>query len=155
VMAIVNKNPSVKGSSPFILDQVVVQTEPESGTKRVQSPYIRGIDPRVAGGMGLFTSNLTSGVSDLSGRGLLVGNDFADRMYLTVVDRVVTSTPADLQKMWESSTNHAREIITPPDYEVRGIFNTGFYEYNSTIVVTSLENTQDLFHLDDSVYGVL
>ncbi len=57
--------------------------------------------------------------------------------------------------MLDTRTNRQQEIIPPADYEVRGIFNTGFYEYNSTVVVTSLENAQDMLNLGDDVMGVL
>ena len=42
----------------------------------------------------------------------------------------------------------------PDDYEVRGIFDAGYYEYNARVVVTSLENAQDLYDLDDAVHGL-
>jgi lipoprotein-releasing system permease protein len=42
----------------------------------------------------------------------------------------------------------------PDDYEVRGIFDAGYYEYNARVVVTSLDNAQDLYDLNDSVHGL-
>jgi lipoprotein-releasing system permease protein len=42
----------------------------------------------------------------------------------------------------------------PDDYEVRGIFDTGYYEYNARFIITSLVNAQDLYDLDDSVHGL-
>jgi lipoprotein-releasing system permease protein len=44
--------------------------------------------------------------------------------------------------------------ILADDYEVRGIFDAGYYEYNSRVIVTSLENAQDLYGLDNSVHGL-
>ena len=38
---------------------------------------------------------------------------------------------------------------------VNGIFDVGYYEYNANIVVTSLENAQDLYDLDDTVHGLM
>jgi lipoprotein-releasing system permease protein len=37
---------------------------------------------------------------------------------------------------------------------VRGIFSTGFYEFDARIVAVSLENAQDLYDLNDSVHGL-
>jgi lipoprotein-releasing system permease protein len=137
------------------MGQVVVQTEPEAGESQIQAPYLRGIDPRAQSTLGLVTSNIVSGTNDLSGRGLLLGTDLADRLYVSVGDHVVVATPKDIQKMWSARTNGNQDITIPPDYEVRGIFNSGFYEYNSTIAITSLENAQDMFNLDDNVQAVL
>ena len=38
---------------------------------------------------------------------------------------------------------------------MRGIFDAGYFEYNSSVVITSLENAQDLYDLDDTVHGLL
>jgi lipoprotein-releasing system permease protein len=46
------------------------------------------------------------------------------------------------------------EAILPDDYEVRGIFDAGYYEYNARVIVTSLDNAQNLYDLDDSVHGL-
>ena len=55
-------------------------------------------------------------------------------------------------------TAHDRKentAILPDDYEVRGIFNVGYYDYDArVIVVTSLDNAQDLYDLNDSVHGL-
>ena len=37
---------------------------------------------------------------------------------------------------------------------MRGIFDAGYYEYNARVIVTSLDNAQDLYDLDDSVHGL-
>lgn len=156
VMQTVNSNHYVKGSAPFILEQVVLQTEPTSGHPRVAAPFLRGIDPQAKNSLGLITSNiLPPGTNDLSGRGILIGQDLADRLYLDVNDRVTIATPDDLQKMLESRTNNSGELPLPEDFEVRGIFNAGFYEYNSSVIITSLENAQDLFKMNDDVQGLM
>jgi lipoprotein-releasing system permease protein len=55
-------------------------------------------------------------------------------------------------------TAHDRKedlAIAPDDYEVRGIFDVGYYEYDSRVIVASIDNAQDLYDLDDSVHGLL
>lgn len=155
VMQLVNSNRLVKGSSPLVMNQVVVQTEPEGRARQIAAPFLRGIDPLAQTSLGLVTSNIVDGTNDLTGRGILLGNDLADRLRTSVGDRVLVATPEDLQKMWEAKTNNAREVPLPEEFEVRGIFNTGFYEYNSSVVITSLESAQDLFKLDNDVQGVM
>ncbi|HZV34184.1 MAG TPA: ABC transporter permease [Verrucomicrobiae bacterium] len=155
VMQIVNSNKLVKGSAPFVLGQVVLQTEPETGKPQIQAPYIRGIDPLAKNNLGLITSNILDGTNDVSNRGLLVGVDLARNLEVQPGDRLVVATPDDIQKMWSARTNANAEIPVPPDYEVRGVFDSGFYEYNNSIVITSLQDAQDLFKLDDNVQGVM
>jgi lipoprotein-releasing system permease protein len=155
VMQIANKNPRVKGSSPFVSSQVMLRTEPDAGHSLISAPFLRGIDPRAETNLNLITSNIISGNLDLTGHGLLVGEDLAANYYLSVGDHVAILSPGDLQKMLDTRTNNESEIIPPVDYEIRGIFNTGFYEYNSTVVITSLGNAQDLFDLGDDVQAVM
>src|SRR6266487_6859388 len=47
------------------------------------------------------------------------------------------------------------EAILPDEYEVRGIFDVGYYEYNANVIVTSLENAQELYNLNHSVHGLM
>ncbi|HZI33089.1 MAG TPA: FtsX-like permease family protein, partial [Candidatus Binatia bacterium] len=58
-------------------------------------------------------------------------------------------------KRMKTAIDNKQEVsILPDDYVVRGIFHAGYYEYDSRVIVTSLENAQDLFDLDDSVHGL-
>jgi len=41
------------------------------------------------------------------------------------------------------------------DYEVRGIFDVGYFEYNMSFVITSLEDAQEMYLLKDSVHGLM
>ena len=90
----------------------------------------------------------------MSGRGVLVGVDFADNLQLQVGDTLSIYSIREIKKMKEAR-EHKREVtILPDDYEVRGIFDTGYYEYNARVIVTSLANAQDLYDLEDSVHGL-
>jgi lipoprotein-releasing system permease protein len=153
VMNTVNANPAVQGSTPFISEQVLVETEAETGAS--QLPLMRGIDTASSDSLSLVTSNVIYGTNDLSGRGLLVGISFAENMHLQVGDRVAVSALRDIQKMRDSQA-HGKEVLIPPtDYEVRGIFDSRIYEYNYGVVITSLQNAQQLLGLDDNVHGVM
>jgi lipoprotein-releasing system permease protein len=154
VMKIATANPKVKGASAFIESQAVVETEPDSGDSQIAVPLLRGVNPKAASSLNLITSNIIAGRADFSGRGILVGTEFATDKYLVVGDHVVISNPLDIKKMRDTRTNETQELIPPADYEVRGIFDSGFYEFNASIIVTSLANVQDLFGLNDDVQGV-
>src|SRR5262249_2631718 len=41
------------------------------------------------------------------------------------------------------------------DYTVRGVFDVGHADFNALFIVTSLENAQDLYNLDNGVHGLL
>src|SRR5438132_1685026 len=64
-------------------------------------------------------------------------------------------SPKDL-KIWQQSvTNEHAHVPTPPEYEVRGIFDVGYYEYNLSFIVSALSDAQDLYDLSNSVHGLM
>jgi lipoprotein-releasing system permease protein len=150
----VKANPNVLSVAPFVQGQVMVKTEPTEGDPLIGAPYIRGVDPESEKNSSLFATNLV-GKFDLAGHGLLVGADFAHNMELNVGDRVAIYSPHTLQKMERSRKEGKDEAILPIDYEIRGIFDTGYYEYNALIAITSLDNAQDLYELGDEVHGLM
>ncbi|MDB6121321.1 MAG: hypothetical protein JWQ71_314 [Pedosphaera sp.] len=154
VASLVKANQNVKSVSPFVQGQVMVKTEPKEGEPLIGAPYIRGIDPESERNSSLFATNLL-GSFDLNGHGLLVGADFAHNMDLRLGDRVAIYSPHTLQKMEKARQQGKDEAILPVDYEIRGIFDTGYYEYNALIAITSLENAQDLYELNDAIHGLM
>jgi lipoprotein-releasing system permease protein len=75
---------------------------------------------------------------------------------IEVGDTVNISTGEDVRKMREGYEKGQKEVAIPPmEYEVRGIFDVGFYDFNSTVVVVSLANAQDMLSLNDNVHGLM
>jgi lipoprotein-releasing system permease protein len=155
IASIVRSNRYVSGVAPFVIGPVFLETEPTRSEPQVGAPWIRGIDPQSKEGVAIIETNIVSGNFDVSGHGLLLGTDFASSVDLHVGDRVAIFMPRDLQKMKQSYNKGQQESILPEDYEVRGIFDTGYYEYNASVIVTSLENAQDLYELGDEVHGLM
>jgi len=140
VMSIVATNPNVKGVSPFILAQALVETQPAEGQPLQSAPYIRGVAVDTEGSVSVLPKSILRGEFDLSGHGLVVGAEFAAGMHLSVGDRLAIYSKADLKKMKESRGKDEQIAILPGDYEVRGIFDVGYFEYNANVLATSLEN---------------
>jgi lipoprotein-releasing system permease protein len=74
---------------------------------------------------------------------------------LVVGDRVEIGSPSMLLKWKESNAKERSSNPVLPEYEIRGIFNVGYYEYDLSMVITSLQDAQDLYDLDHSVHGLL
>jgi lipoprotein-releasing system permease protein len=155
VAAILKANPEVRGVAPFVLGPVLVETEGSSNRASMQeAPMLRGVDPATEGTVSKLPEQIQRGTFDLSGRGVLVGREFADGMQLQVGDTLSIYSIREIKKM-KAARDQRRELtILPDDYEVRGIFDTGYYEFNARFIITSLANAQDLYDLDDSVHGL-
>jgi len=150
-------NQHVKGVAPFVMGQVLVETQPESGQKRVFAPVIRGVAPQAEASVSTLPRSLVAGQFDLQRRGLVVGTVFADNLGLRVGDRVTVYSWKDLRKMKEGREQQREQAVLPDDYTVRGIFDAGYYEFNASFIVASLEDAQELFDLDDAdaVHGLI
>src|SRR6266436_7611134 len=84
VMRLVSSNRNVKAVAPLVLEQVLLETEPQSGQSQVGAPWLRGIDPRLETNMTVLPSSIVDGKFDVSDRGLLLGSEFARNLNLEV-----------------------------------------------------------------------
>ena len=157
IASTVASNRNVIGVSPAVIAQVLLETKPIAGSAQVAAPFVRGVDPQTEGSVSDLPKSLVAGKFELGGSGLIIGTVLAETLNLSVGDSVEVNSPKDLRKMKESlrrleeSGGKAGAIYRPPsDFEVRGIFDAGYPEFNASIVVTSLENAQAFYGLDDS-----
>ena len=153
----VASNKNVRGVAPFVVAQVMLKTQPPSGRSQVAAPYVRGIDPAAEVRVTGILSNLVAGTFDVSRHGLIVGTALANSLHLSVGDRVVVHSPEDIRKMEENYRKGVERAVLATDYEVRGIFNAGYEDFNASIVFTALADAQALYGLEDedSVHGLM
>ncbi len=156
MMNLVASNKNVRGVAPFVMGQVLMVSQPAEGqSKLTGAPWVRGVDVTREGSVSVLPQSLIAGTFDLSGRGLVVGSQFAGNLNLAVGDQVSLYSPADLAKMEKQRGKKEEEAVLPDDYTIRGIFNVGYNEFDANIVVTSLENAQALYGLEDTVHGLM
>ncbi len=157
LMGILKTNPLVKATAPFVLGRVLVETPSRDGKGRVDTPYLRGIDPLLETNITVVPQSIISGTFEVRNRGLLIGSEFARSMGLDVGDVLTIYSPEELKKIREQQRKGGEPTtVRPPDeYEVRGIFDVGYYEYNMSMIMTSLEDAQELYLLEDNVHGLL
>ena len=149
VTRIISEDPNVVGVSPNVIGQVLLETQPADGQALLRAPTVRGIDPNAEARVSQLCSNLVAGGMNLSRRGLLVGADMAADLGLHIGDKVSILSERHLRKMREAERQGRETQIPPDEYEVRGIFDAGHYEFNWNFVFVSLEQAQTLFGLED------
>jgi len=148
-------NPNVRGVSPFVFGPVLVETAGDTNRPAMQdAPMLRGMDPQTEGKISELPRDVIEGKFDLGGRGLLIGWNFANNLRLVVGDHLSIYSIREIKKMKAAHDRKEDELIMPDDYEVRGIFRTGYYEFDARFVAVSLDNAQDLYDLNDSVHGL-
>lgn len=152
---LVAKNPHVKGVAPLVMVQVLVKGQSSAANPQVSAPWVRGIDPKLEANVSVLPRSMAHGAFDVRGNGLLVGSEFARSMGLLVGDKVSIYSPRNLQKMERGQGKADQEAILPDEFVVRGVFDVGHYEYNASVVVTSLGNAQDLAELGGGVNALM
>jgi lipoprotein-releasing system permease protein len=155
LMKLVASNRNVKAVAPLVLEQVLVETQPATGQSQVAAPYVRGIDPQIETNISILPNSIIEGKFDVEGKGLIVGSELARNLNLQVGDLLAVYSPSDLRKWRENAQKEGATLPVPPDFEVRGIFNVGYYEYDATFMGTSLEDAQNLYDLGTSVHGLM
>ncbi len=156
LVQVLEKNPQVKGVAPYVIGPVLAKTDPENGQGQILAPYLRGINPsfeqRVSN---LPQSILPGGKFDVSDNGILVGRELASELDLRVGDKLLIYSIPQLEEMQRSEHKSSNEAVLPEDFEIRGIFDVGYYQYNQMFIVSSLTTAQDLYGLGNKVGGVI
>jgi lipoprotein-releasing system permease protein len=141
-----------------VFGPVLIETNPREGEpERSATPILRGADPKLESSVSKLPQSVVEGKFDLSGHGLVLGLGVARSLRIHIGDRVSVYSPDQLRRM-KAAHDHGKDLVIPPsEYEVRGIFDTGYHEFNASLVVASLENAQELNNLydNDSVHGLL
>jgi lipoprotein-releasing system permease protein len=142
----------VQAATPFIYNQVML-----SSGKNVSGVVLRGVDVNSDRHVtGLSRSVVEGSIADLEPDmrqagsrppGLLVGKELAKPLNIFVGDKVNVISP-----MGNITPLGMMPRMKP--FRVVGIFNTGMFEYDSTLAYISLSQAQSFFELGDTVTGI-
>lgn len=151
LMRQITATPDVVGVAPFIFRQVMIQGKHGS----VEST-VKGIDIQAEQTTSELATHVVEGQLDfleaeppdrIPGHGILLGSLLAQRLQASVGDTVSLISPMrDKTSDWP-----VPKLAT---YQVTGIFDYGMYEYDSSLVYTSLFAAQEYFQTDDMVTGL-
>tara|TARA_Y100000588_G_scaffold64489_1_gene64246 strand:- start:314 stop:1612 length:1299 start_codon:yes stop_codon:yes gene_type:complete len=152
-----DKIPGIKGTMPIITGKVMLQTEPKDGTQPVfDAPDFIGVDAERMKKVSEVPLRMVKGEFDLRGRGIVVGENFAQptgRFRLKVGDTVLIYSPQDLKEMKDAQEQGDTVGILPKEFVVRGVFNAKHFKLNNHIFC-SIYDAQDLYDLDDVAHTV-
>jgi len=139
----------VVATTPFIFTQAMLTSE-----NNVYGILLRGIDPKTAGGVINIEKTLKQGRLDSlqqeepsSPPGIFIGKELAQNLGVLLGDTVIVVSP--LGALGPMGTG-------PPmkKFRITGIFETGMYEYDSSLAYISLQSAQKFLSMEDTVSGV-
>ncbi|NTW98654.1 MAG: lipoprotein-releasing ABC transporter permease subunit [Geobacteraceae bacterium] len=142
----------VQAATPFIYNQVML-----SSGKNVSGVVLRGIDVATDRQVTRLSKSVVEGSIDwldpVMGQGsdttpgLMVGKELAKHLNLFLGDKVNVISPM-------GNITPLGMMPRMKSFKVTGIFNTGMFEYDSTLAYVSLGQAQSFFDLGDTVTGI-
>lgn len=124
----------VLGASPFVEGQALVKN-----AKSFFGVEVRGIDPIMQAQTSKINEYLKAGSYDLNGNEIAIGQELGLRLGLGIGDYISLISPVTLAKT---------------DFYIKGIFNSGMYLYDSSLILTSIKAAQNFYKMPDMVSGV-
>jgi lipoprotein-releasing system permease protein len=144
VAASAKKNPRVIGAAPYVAGQAMLSYE-----DIVRGVLIRGIDPAEEGKVSEFVKTLVKGkLTDLAAGefGIMIGKSLSNQLGVGVGDKLALIAP-------QGTLTPAGVVPRLRQFTVVGIFESGHYEYDSSLILTHIADAGKLFRVD-GVSGV-
>jgi lipoprotein-releasing system permease protein len=143
--------PGVMAATPFIYSQVML-----SSGKNVSGVVLRGMDPKSDAKVTNFQKSVVEGKMaglEQGGTGsgpepgIIIGKELARNLNLAVGDTVSVISPL-------GTLTPMGMIPKMKPFRVVGLFNTGMFEYDSTLAYVGIKEAQAFLSLGDAVTGI-
>jgi lipoprotein-releasing system permease protein len=134
-----SKHQFVKALAPFVIQKSIVRFK-----KRMDGVVLKGVNAELEKGITEIEHKMISGIFDLEG-GCVLGVELAHNLMASVGDTLIIASPfGDRLGLFP----RAKKLI------LKGIFDFGYYDYNSTIVYMDLKDIQSLYEMGNYVSGI-
>ncbi len=136
VSARAKSDPRIIGAAPFVAGQVVVTRD-----ETVRGAFIRGIDPEAEPSVSDIGLQMRSGkLGDLvpGEFGIVIGRVMADQLGLLPGDKLAMIAP-------QGTVSPAGIIPRMKQFTVRGLFESGHYEYDSSLILAQIDDASTFF----------
>lgn len=133
-IAALKEMPHITAASPFITGQGFLKSDTQ-----VISIDMQGIDPNLQPQVTKIKEYMKAGTFDVQANEVVMGEELASRLGVSLEDKIKLISPVTL---------------TETIFQVKGIFNSGMYLYDSGFILTGIKAAQDFFKLGDAVMGI-
>ena len=144
----IKENPDVLGASPIIRGPVLVQHGGEMSPAFIKSVPEDGDDPVLP-----MKKYLIFGDWELHGDSVIVGKEWSKRNGAFPGDKITIYGAAQIQSFLHRNDKNA--VITLPEEPIiRGVYQTGQFDYDLNYLLVSTEMAQRIWGLQDAVHGI-
>jgi lipoprotein-releasing system permease protein len=140
--------PDVTGIAPFVYSKGLLRAG-----DRADGVIVKGVDLERERTVTTVVENVTPPLESLSNAkgeppAMILGKNVADRLRVTVGDEVILASPFDTRVMPLGAFPKIRR------FRVAGVFTSGLYEYDSSLVFIALEEAQEFYSFGFEVTGI-
>lgn len=139
ILKIVRNTPQVVAASPSVTGQGMIRFQ-----ERVSGVLIKGILPQEEVKVTDLGHYMVSGNLNLASRGLIIGRELARNLGVEVGDEVTLISPS--MEITSQGAFPKAEV-----FQVRGIFNSGMYNFDAGMVYLQIEDAQKFFSYSSAV----
>jgi len=138
----------VVAATPFIYSQVMVKN-----AGNISGAVLRGLDPKTAGTVIRIESMIMDASLEVlkssadEPRGIILGSELSRQIGALPGDTVTVVSPIGKLTPLGRVAHEAR-------FQVRAIFESGMYDYDSSLVYLSLPDAQEFLSLEGEVTGI-
>ncbi len=145
---LIQKQPEVLAASPIIRGPVLVQHGGDMSPAFIKSVPADGDDPVLP-----IKKYLIMGDWELHGDSVIVGKEWSKRNAAFPGDKITIYGAAQVQSYLHRSDKNA-SITLPQDLIIRGVFQTGQFDYDLNYLIVSTQMAQDIWGMSDAVHGI-
>ena len=139
LIAEARRNPRVVAGAPFVSGQAMLARD-----ESVRGVLVRGIDPAVEPAVADFLRNVPRAALDALAPGqfgVMIGGELSRQLLIGRGDRLTLIAP-------QGTMTPAGVVPRMRQFTVVGIFDSGHYEYDTSLVLMHLEDAGRLFRVD-------
>lgn len=137
----IDRVPGVKGVAPVIETLVMIRHE-----EATRAPVVIGVAPERADRVSKISNSIKYGKFTVEGENAVLGYDLAMEMGLVVGSKFLAYSPKNVTAK--------DEMYLPVELTVAGIFDMGMRDYDSGVLLTSLEVARELVGLDAGAHAI-
>ena len=139
LLKVAQKNPHVLAGAPYVSGQAMLTFEDV-----VRGVLVRGVDPAEEGKVSAFVKTLTKGkLTDLAPGEfrVVIGKSLANQFGLGIGDKLTLIAP-------QGTLTPAGLVPRLRQFTVAGVFDSGHFEYDSSLILTHAADASKLFRVD-------
>lgn len=140
-------SPHTKAAAPYVAGQVIIRIG-----DRIQGVYLRGINPKLESTVTEAEKYVKQGRLPEKDYEVVIGKELAHLYNIKLGDTVQVYFPTPVEEQSLRAFKEAMAKIR--DAEIVGIFDSGMYEFDVSLVYVSLDFGRELFQLGEGVHGL-